>query len=341
MARRRARAATDRPGDGEPPVTWRDGAHISATPIWCDARRARDICFVSRADAIAAARHGQLVGTAPTLALAARAGQGGATSQLAVPTGRPFTLGTRRLELVATGGVIGSAGLVVDVDGQRVFYAGAVCRRGPGLGGVAEVRRCDALVLAAVRSGPAGFDPAAAAAATVDFAVTAAGAGATPVLLVASASRGLDVAAALVAAGVAVRAHRAVHHAHRRLQPLGLALPPLRRPHPRRGAAPGEALVWMLRRRGALDRLAPERGRVALVSGAAADPAATAAAGAEVGFAWSSHGDRDDLLAYIEETGARTVYLTGQFAEPLAAALDGDRRAVRPLGPPRQMSLFG
>jgi hypothetical protein len=324
-------------------VTWRDGAHIQGTPIWCDARRARDVCFVSRADAIPAARHGQLVGTAPTLALAAggRAAEG-ASSLLPVPCGRPFTLGTRRLELVPTGGVVGGAGLLVDVDGRRVFYAGAVCPRGVGLGGAAEVRRCDALVLAAVH-GAARFDPAAAAAAAVDFAVTAAAAGATPVLLVASASRGLDVAAALAAAGLAARAHREIHHAARRLAALDRPppLPALRRPAPRRGAAAGEALIWMARRRAALAELALERPRIALVSGAASDPAAVAAAGAEVGFAWSSHADRDDLIGYIEAAGAGSVFLTGRSAEPLAAALDGAAgRTVRPLGPPHQMDLF-
>ena len=36
------------------PVTWRDGVHLTGTPIWCDARRRRDVCFVSRADRIGA-----------------------------------------------------------------------------------------------------------------------------------------------------------------------------------------------------------------------------------------------------------------------------------------------
>ncbi|HTM20779.1 MAG TPA: hypothetical protein VL172_09735, partial [Kofleriaceae bacterium] len=262
-----------------------------------------------------------------------------ALSTLPVPCGRPFTLGTRRLELVATGGVIGGAGLLVEVDGRRVFYAGSVCPRGVGLGGRADVRRCDVLVLAAVHGG-ARFDPAAAAAAAVDFAVTAAAAGATPVLLVASASRGLDVAGALAAAGLPARAHRDVHHAARRLAPLGVDLPPLRRAAPRRGAAAGEALIWMVRRRGALARLALERPRIALVSGAAADRSAVAEAGAEAGFAWSSHGDRDDLVAYIEAAGAAEVLLTGRAGEALAAALDGRGRSVRTLGPPHQMDLF-
>ena len=42
MARRKTRAQVA-------PVTWRDGVHLTGTPIWCDARRRRDVCFVSSA----------------------------------------------------------------------------------------------------------------------------------------------------------------------------------------------------------------------------------------------------------------------------------------------------
>ena len=51
------------------PVTWRDGVHLTGTPIWCDARRRRDVCFVSSADRVGRTGHGQLIGTPITLAL--------------------------------------------------------------------------------------------------------------------------------------------------------------------------------------------------------------------------------------------------------------------------------
>jgi len=57
------------------PVTWRDGVHLTGTPIWCDARRRRDICFVSSADRVGRTGHGQLIGTPITLALLAARGE--------------------------------------------------------------------------------------------------------------------------------------------------------------------------------------------------------------------------------------------------------------------------
>src|SRR5579859_7328899 len=80
-------------------VTWRDGVHLTGTPIWCDARRRRDVCFVSSADRVTAG-HGQLIATPETLAIAKRRAR--EAGHLAVPLHRPFTLGTLRLELISS-----------------------------------------------------------------------------------------------------------------------------------------------------------------------------------------------------------------------------------------------
>ena len=60
---------TQTPARPVAPVSWRDGVHLTGTPIWCDARRRRDVCFVSSADRVGRAGHGQLIGTPITLAL--------------------------------------------------------------------------------------------------------------------------------------------------------------------------------------------------------------------------------------------------------------------------------
>src|SRR5262252_5360605 len=95
-----------------PPVTWRDGVHLTSTPIWCDARRRRDVCFVSSADRVGATGHGQLIATPTTLALIGKRGRS-QTGHLAVPLHRPFTLGTLRLELIGSARGPGAAALNV------------------------------------------------------------------------------------------------------------------------------------------------------------------------------------------------------------------------------------
>ncbi|HSN26556.1 MAG TPA: hypothetical protein VLT45_09725 [Kofleriaceae bacterium] len=122
-------------------MTWRDGVHLTGTPIWCDARRRRDVCFVSSADRIGPG-HGQLIATPVTLALI------GAKDQLGVPLRRPFTLGTLRLELIPSGRGVGAAALHVDAGERSVLYAGAIRTTAqPSLEG-ADVRAADAVVVA-------------------------------------------------------------------------------------------------------------------------------------------------------------------------------------------------
>jgi putative mRNA 3-end processing factor len=335
------------PPSADQPVVWRGGVHIAGTPIWCDARRARELCFVSRADRVQASQHGQIIATAETLAILARQGRRpDAASQLAVPLGRPFSLGTLRLELFRSGSAIGAASLSVDLGDTRVVYAGTVNPRGGGLGGVADQRSCSALVIDA-HYGHARFrfPPLEdVVAETEALCRRVASAGGALVLLVSSALKGLDVAHRLDGAGVRAQcelvAHRSVHHAAQKLRAAGIQSPPIRRFAASR-VQPGQVLLWPASRRAALDRVGmPGGSEVALLSGAALDREAMARARAAHGIAWSGQADHAALTRYVEDSGASSIHLVGRFAEEMSAELAGRGLAARPLGPPVQMSLF-
>jgi putative mRNA 3-end processing factor len=344
------------------PVRWRDGVHLTGTPIWCDARRRRDVCFVSSADRVGRAGHGQLVGSPLTLALL-DAREGG---HLAVPLRRRFTLGTLRLELIASGRGPGAAALHVDIGGRSVLYAGPVRTEVPGLraprsgeageageargaqlawellalAGPAGVRTCDAVAVAA----PYGeerhrFPPLAdAIAQTLAWTRAQLAAGRHAVLFVDTALDALEVAACLGAEGVPLAGDRGARDLARRAQGLAAhtaapgragAVPHL--------AAPGKeprAIVWRDADRAGAARALGDRPRAAaLVSGRALD----GPGGADAGFAWASAAGRAELLAWIESTAAREVFVTGPCAEAIVAALGARARLV---GPPRQMTLF-
>jgi hypothetical protein len=295
-------------------VTWRDGVHLTSTPIWCDARRRRDVCFVSAADRIGRAGHGQLIGTAETIAMLGGASAG----DLAVPLRKPFTLGTLRLELIASGRGFGAASLQVDLGTRRVLYAGPV--RTSDVVQPAEVRACDALVVAAPIGEARHRLPARgdAAARVAEWAREKLAHGLTPHLVVDSILDGFEVAGDLAAAGIDVVATAALR------VPGGPAL-----------RAPG-------RDRHAVVRLASDRPRAreqtrshvfALVSLRALEPAR----GFNAQFPWPFATDRAQLLAWIDQSGAREVFVTGSGADAIAAAL-GPRARV--LGPPQQMTLF-
>lgn len=318
-------------------VSWRDGLHLTGTSIWCDARRARAVGFASAADALERPGHGQLIASAETLALLGAGGE----AHLGVPFGRPFTLGTVRLELVPSGHGRGGAALSADVGGRQVFYAGAHNLAGGGLGARGQLRPCDTLVVTVPWGEPHHqFGPHDVATARIvqgcqrriadDEAV---------VLLVDDPLAGLELATILHAHDVAVGAHRAIVALARRLAEAGLAAPPLTRAVARR-----RALIWPIDERARLAatlRGVPARTMVA--SGQVTEPgvvdALIPAAGRDGldAIAWSLAGDRPTMLELVRSSGASDVVLLGPGAEPLAAAI-GPRARV--LGPPRQMPLF-
>lgn len=320
-------------------VSWRDGVHVLGTQVWCDARRARAVCFVSSADRTGRAGHGQLIATAQTLALLGAH----ADSHLSAPMGRPFTLGTVRLELLRSGWCVGAAALLVDA-GHRVLYAGAVAPGGTGLGGAAELRPCDTLVVAAPY-GAAHHRFTGSAADVVDFAKRAITGGAVPVVLVTSALKGLDVVAALEAAGIACAGHRAIVEAARRLATSnakaavratnagGDALAGIKRT-----VARGRALVWLVDDRARLGAaLGGAKAKVALASGLAVERDIVRELAVDVAIPWSAAADRVALLDYIARSGATDVAITGAYADEIAAAVGPHARR---LGPHRQMTLF-
>lgn len=322
MARRSARAARSVPAKRaeEAAVSWREGVHLTGTPIWCDARRRRDVCFVSSADRVGRTGHGQLIGTPITLALASTESLAG---HLAVPVHRPFTLGTTRLELIPSGRCLGAAALHVDLGERTVLYAGEIR---PKFGvEMAEVRSCDALVVAA----PYGemhhrfakqSDVLEQLVAWVKRVMRGHKA---PELVVDTALDGLEIAKHLVAQGFVVVGSKALRDAAKQLAKLAS--------EPAMRASSKEAAVTI---RTDAERAKLVRPATALVSGRALDLNGT---GYSNGFPWPFAAGRDDLLAWIEQSRAKEIFVTGASADAIVKKLGSKARA---LGPPRQMALF-
>jgi len=302
------------------PVTWRDGVHLTGTPIWCDARRRRDICFVSSADRVGRTGHGQLIGTPITLALLAARGDG----HLAVPLRQRFTLGTLRLELIPSGRGLGAAALHVDAVGRTVLYAGAVRTSANSLYEAAEVRACDALVIEAPLPDGHALEPLdEVAGQVIEWTREQLAAGKPTVLVVDSAIDGLEVATRLLAEGVPVAGSKSLRDAVTHL--AGLATVPTIR-------APSREPAVMIRVEGDRAKLVTDEARALVSIRACAEPVGWAA-----WFAWPFVADRRQLLGWIEQTRARDVFVTGTGADAIAALL-GPRARV--IGPPRQMALF-
>ncbi len=327
-----------RRGPAAPLVVWRGGVHIGGTPLWCDALRTREACFVSSALVPEARRHRQIIATATTLELLPGAGALAgkrAPRALPVPFSRPFTLGDVRLELFPSGAMAGAASLLVDSGGARVAYAGTVEPRARHAG-AADLRACDVLVVDATFAHPRfDFPPVAEVLAdVVRFVDETVAAGGTPVLLASPLALGPDLLGAL-GARIPVRAPRALVEAARKLNLV---------PAQRLGAsvAPGEAVIWPAARRDAAAVTALPRARFALVSGWARDPDTVARLRVDAAFALAEQAGHVELLEYIAASGARLVHLLsggGREGDLVRALAARGVRAQR-LGPPEQLRLF-
>ncbi|MGE0395462.1 MAG: hypothetical protein AB7T06_01955 [Kofleriaceae bacterium] len=331
-------------------MVWRDGVHLTGTPIWCDARRRQDISFVSSVEQVPRTGHGQLIATPMTLALL-----GGGDGHLGVPLRQRFTLGTVRLELIPSGRGLGAAALFADIAGRTVLYANTVRTVSGGAGDPAEVRACDALVVGA----PFGekhhvFPPLARVIdETTAWTTAQLAANRRPVLFVDGVLDGLEVARALHERGVAVSAHRAIREAATRVkldaiggigkEPRAIVWPDSDHAGLARamradatkgsGAKASGTKVTGANTTGAKADLGAPSFATALVSGRAIE----SGDGYDAAFAWATAADRAQLLTWIEAANARHVFVTGACAEAIVSAIGPHARVI---GPPQQMALF-
>jgi hypothetical protein len=259
---------------------------------------------------------------------------------LAVPCGRPFTLGTHRLELFASGHSLGAASLLADLDEARIVYAGVVNPRGIGLGGAADVRSCDALIVSA-RFASSDYAFSDASGVVEELSASCEKIlqdGGTALCLVESAGQALDLVH-LLGDAFEYAAHRTLYRALSSVSKLHRL--PAAKLFGSRTAKKPRVLLWPLRHRSRVPTEAlPAASQVILVSGMAVDRAAIDRVGASLGFPLSAEADLKTLVEYIAASGASEVFLTNAIDEgaALSQALPGLRISL--VGPPEQMTLF-
>lgn len=323
------------------PVVWRQGVHIRETILWCDALRARDLCFLSHGAVAVRGGHRQVLLTSRTLELlAARKNGGFAWEPLITPFGRRFTLGALRLELFPSGRLPGAASLLVVTKAGPIVYGGEVNPSAPGglrLAEPCEVRGAETLIVAAplaplARPLPPRQDAEAALLAAVGRALDDR---TWPIILAPAWGAAEEAILLLTRAGFRLSVHpRLAAHleAYRR---LGLDVP---RPstHPRLGTP----LVWPLELRHSPQLARLERARRIAAAGVGLDPRAPQLLGVDEVVPLADHADLDALLEYVRTTGARRVYFTTGYCEAVARALAKRHVEALPLGPPEQMKLL-
>lgn len=273
------------------------------------------------------------------------------------PFGRPFHLGSLRLELLPSGYGAGAASLWIKLpSGQCITYAGTPCAQPELQAEPMQVRAAETLICAAPLAAQMAEFPGreAAAASLCALIAEARAADAVTVVLCSPIPAAPMLWRRLSSQGFPVAAHPEVERTLRAYHELGL-LPPQFDGGPRRlqrSAGPGTVILWpaatplvaVERLRGAAAGL-----RVILCLGAALAEAVVAQVRAALptgavfagAVALADSLDRPALLRYIADSEARHVYLTAGYSDSLAAAARDLGVRLEALGPPHQLQLFG
>ena len=342
-----------KPRRSSPAFAYRAGIGLGGTPITCDGiGSASDLIFLSHARALspramsqlsgARANRRQIVTTETTLRLLGDVGEKLRDRTLPAAFGRPFNLGDERIEVVPTGYLPGSAGLLCENDGHSTFYLGAYAPEALSADFPAgEVRRADAVCIDATFGDPTLVIPPRqqTVAEIVSFVQSVLAEKQTPVLLASPFGALAAVASALALASVGLRAHPRIAAVLSRLRAYQPSLPTPARFSGR--VAESEVLLWPSEARDAALLAALERLRFALVSGAAAHPETLSRMRAERGFALTILPTAAEIEVTIAATGAKEVALFHAGAEPLAKRLLDQGLFAYALEPPLQMTLPG
>jgi Cft2 family RNA processing exonuclease len=310
-------------------VAWDRGVALVECDLWLDPLTVRERAFVSHAHADHVRRHRLALMTPDTLALLPPNRRPRQARLLGL--GETDELGAATVALHDAGHMLGSAQLLVELEGHRLLYTGDLRLRRPGGGPEVEVPRADVLVIESTYGRP-GFrfpDPDTVVGEIASWCRRLLERGVTPVLLAHALGKTQELMRALAPHGLRFALDPRCVPFTRAYEAAGLELPSWEeldgreltaaRPQRAGNVLEGRVVLAPPAGKGTVRRLG--RRRVALVSGWAQDPRFWRMFGADCAFPLSDHCDFLDLLAVVERSGAGKVYTVHGFAEEFARQL--------------------
>jgi Cft2 family RNA processing exonuclease len=238
------------------------------------------------------------------------------------------------------GHVLGSAQLLIERNGRRVVYTSDVCTRTMATVEKAKPVPCDVLAIPATYGARLyRFPPREEVLESIRrFVERCFEDHATPVLIAELLGTAQELMRSLGEAGLKLRVHGSIYDVAKIYKELGVSLPGSRR----FGGTPArdEVVIFppILRKHAAIRKL--KKSRTAIVSGRAVEPGFAFQQRVDEAFPLADACDHDELVAFIEETGAGEIYLSGGHVDELGEELRGKGHRVFPLDPPVQLKLL-
>lgn len=313
------------------------GIHLTGTVLWCDAARKNGLNFLSSALAGEIGKNRRVLCTEETYRIATRGK--GKLEALTAPYDQPLTVGDLSLSLHPSGHMLGAAQIRVEREGRVVVYAGEVSTRASLTALTAEPIPCDVLALPATFGARAfQFPERQPVLADIEaFIKETLSARQTPVLLAQPMGIGQELLVSLGRSGHRLRVHRSIAEVAKLYESLGVTMAAYKRLTSRIGKGEVALMPPILRRK--VDELVPDA-RIALVGPRAVDAPHVHQMAVSEAFPLSNIADHSDLLAFVEATGARQVFLKSGHVEAFGSDLRERGIRVHDLLPREQLELF-
>jgi len=206
-------------------LTSNNGLAIEGVPFVLDATRTVPFSFASHAHADHCGRHRRILCTAATAALAEV--RYGKRRFLTLPVEQPEDIEGIAVELFEAGHVLGSAQILLTVDGHRILYTGDLKPIGGRTTAPAATPKCDVLILEATFGRPEYVFPSfEETAAQLELLVKRVFVrGLTPVILAYALGKAQEAMALLSDQGFAFACHRMVYGMVEIYRKFGVELP--------------------------------------------------------------------------------------------------------------------
>jgi Cft2 family RNA processing exonuclease len=294
-------------------ILFDDGLYLPALDLWLDAHLPRARAFVSHGHADHIEAHGQIIATPETARILRHRLQDAEGELTMLPYGEPLDLPGKppaQLTLYPAGHCLGSAQALIEVGDVRICYTGDMKLRPNVAAENGVIVPCDVLITECTFGEPRYvFPPDATIHADLHAEIEAAyAAGEVPVVLGYALGKAQEALHLLTGWGYPVMCHGAVDTISRIYEECGVSFPG---PYVRyeRGKVADNVLLCppSVRKHAMLRAIAPVR--TILLTGWALHPGAfNIYKGVGRVLPLSDHAGFDDLLRYVEESGARRVY---------------------------------
>ncbi len=301
-----------------------EGIHLAEIDLWLDPAHTCEHSWISHAHSDhARGLHCNVIATPETLRiyrLRWPEDESVPQSLLPLPFSKSMQYNGATLTAYPASHIVGAAQLLVEFNGERVVYTGDIKLRPPICGAVTQVVPCDRLIIESTFGLPVYhfLDRETARDRIVAFAEECLADRITPVFIGYPLGRGQEIVHVLCHAGVPTAVHGSIARMIPAYEEAGYTFPCWLPYQAKDDGA--KALVVVPNFRAYIEAKGTKY-RLAYVSGWAGLDNARNRVGAEELIPYSDHADYEELLAIVEQSGAREVDVVHGYTEPFSAIL--------------------